>query len=293
MMQRKQITGHLLALLCVLVWGTTFVVSKSLLEHLQPVQLMLARFTIAYLALWVICPQWHFDWREEWRFLLMALFSNTFYCWAENTALTMTQASNVSILVSTSPIIAAVLMRIFHKSERLSGRQAAGFGVAFAGVILVVCNGAIALRLRPLGDLLALLAACSWAAYGMLLRRWGGAYKGALITRKLMFYGILTVLPLVLIDGTPVDFSALATVENAAKLAYLGLVGSALCYLCWGVAVQRIGVLRANLYIYMVPLVTLLAGALVLHEAVTWIGMVGILLVISGMVLGTLTTKEK
>ena len=293
MTERKYIEGHLLALLCVLVWGSTYVVSKSLLDHLQPVQLMLARFVIAYIALWIICPKWYFRWREEWRFLLMALFSNTLYCWAENTALTLTQASNVSILVSTSPIVAAVLMSVLHKDERLSRRQSAGFCVAFVGVILVVCNGVIALRLRPMGDMLALLAACSWATYGLLLRRWGGEYKGALITRKLMFYGIVTVLPMVLADGTAVDFAALLTAGNIAKVAYLGLVGSALCYLCWSVAVQRIGVLRANLYIYMVPLVALLAGVLVLHETVTWIGVAGILLVISGMALGTLRGTQK
>ena len=56
---------------------------------------------------------------------------------------------------------------------------------------------------------------------------------------------------------------------------------------------QRIGVLRANLYIYMVPLVALLAGVLVLHETVTWIGVAGILLVISGMVLGTRQGTQK
>ena len=56
---------------------------------------------------------------------------------------------------------------------------------------------------------------------------------------------------------------------------------------------QRTGVLRANLYIYMVPLVALLAGVLVLHETVTWIGVAGILLVISGMVLGTRQGTQK
>lgn len=284
-MERKK--GHLLAVFCVLVWGSTFVVSKSLMAHLRPVQLMLFRFILAYAVLWVIHPKWQFHWREEGRFLAMAVFANTLYAWAENTALTMTHASNVSILVSTSPILTAVALAMLGKGESPSRRQALGFATAFLGVVLVVCNGALTLRVRPVGDLLALLAAGSWAAYGMLLRRWGGAYSSVLITRKLMFYGILTVLPLVAVERTPVDLPALLTLENGAKLAYLGLVGSGLCYLCWGEAVRRIGVLRANLYIYLVPLVTLLASAAVLHEPVTAMGGAGIALVLSGMVLGT------
>ena len=291
-MRERQASGHLMALICVVVWGSTFVVSKSLLEHLQPIQLMLLRFTLAYIALWVIHPKWYFRWKEEWRFLLMALFANTLYCWAENTAITLTQTTNVSILVSTTPIITAVVMAVFHRDERLSRGQALGFGIAFCGVVLVVFNGAVALHVRPAGDLLALLAAASWSAYGMLLRRWSGEYDSVLITRKLMFYGALTVLPLVLATGFPEDVTGLLTWANAAKLGYLGFVGSALCYLFWGRAVQRLGVLKANLYIYMVPLVTLLVGAAVLHERVTLMGAAGIALVIGGMVLGTLRSGE-
>ena len=186
-MKNKFNAGHLMALICVLVWGSTFVVSKELLRFLQPVQLILMRFAMAYIALWFVCPKFYFKPREEWRFVLMALFANTLYCWAENTAISLTQASNVSILVSTTPIMTAVVMALFHKEEKLSGRQIGGFGIAFAGVVLVVFNGAITLKLNPAGDMLALLAAALWAAYGFLLRRWSPYYDSALITRKLRF----------------------------------------------------------------------------------------------------------
>ena len=290
-MKQKESSGHLMALGCVLVWGSTFVVSKGLMDILQPVQLMLIRFILAYAAMWIIHPRWYFHWREEWRFLLMALFANTLYYWAENTALTLTQTSNVSILVSTTPIVTA-LLAVIRKEERLSRNQAIGFGIAFVGVVLVVFNGAVSLQVRLGGDLLALVSSVSWAIYGILLRRWSGEYNSALITRKLMFYGILTTLPLVIADVHPIDFTALLTWENGVKLMYLSFVGNAMCYLLWSTAVQRIGVLKANLYIYMVPLVTLLVSALVLHETITLMGVAGILLVIGGMILGTVQGKK-
>ena len=151
-MKQKESSGHLMALGCVLVWGSTFVVSKGLMDILQPVQLMLIRFILAYAAMWIIHPRWYFHWREEWRFLLMALFANTLYYWAENTALTLTQTSNVSILVSTTPIVTA-LLAVIRKEERLSRNQAIGFGIAFVGVVLVVFNGAVSLQVR-LGGIL-------------------------------------------------------------------------------------------------------------------------------------------
>lgn len=281
-----------MALICVSVWGSTVVVSKGLLLSLSPVQLMFLRFVFAYGAMWFICPKWFFRWREEWRFLVLALFSNTLYYLAENTALTLTQTTNVSILVSTAPIFTAVILACLHKEERLTRRQILGFGVAFSGVILVVFDGDGALKLNFLGDLLALGAAVSWAVYGIFLRRWSDQYDTALITRKLMFYGTLTTLPLVMAEVAPVDLAAVFTLKNVAKLLYLSLIGNAACYLLWGNAVKTIGVLSANLYIYMVPIVTLLVSAVALGESVSLSGLVGIALVILGMILGTLSEKD-
>ncbi|MBQ2959749.1 MAG: DMT family transporter [Oscillospiraceae bacterium] len=292
-MKQTQNHGHLMALICVLIWGSTFVVSKQLLVFLQPVQLMLLRFAMAYIALSFVYPKFYFKPKEEWRFLLMALFANTLYCWAENTAITLTQASNVSILVSTSPIMTAVTMALLHKEERLKRMQLLGFAIAFAGVVLVVFNGAVSLHLNPAGDMLALLAAALWAAYGFLLRRWSGIYDSVLITKKLMFYGFLSTLPLVLMQGKPIDFGSLFVLENLLMLAFLGLVGSAGCYMLWSIAVKKIGVLSANLYINMIPLVTLLVSAAALGEKITLMGLCGMVLVISGMVLGTVEFKNK
>ena len=60
--------------------------------------------------------------------------------------------------------------------------------MAFFGVILVVFNGSITLKVQPVGDLLALLAAASWAVYGILLRRWSSLYDGVLITKAYVLW---------------------------------------------------------------------------------------------------------
>lgn len=287
-MRQNEKLGHLMAIVCVTIWGSSFVVSKGLMKFLNPVQLILLRFGLAYGLLWILYPKWYFRWKEEWRFLAMAIFANTLYYWAENTALTLTQTANVSILVSTSPIITALILAVFRKEERLTKKQTLGFAVAFGGVVLVVLNGAFMLQVNPAGDLLALVAAASWAVYGMLLRRWTDTYESLLLTRKLMFYGILTVLPLVLLDNQPIDMEKLLTISAMVKLSYLAFVCGAGCYLLWSGAVKRIGILQSNLYIYMVPLVTLIVSALVLSETVTPMGIAGILFVIIGMIFGTI-----
>lgn len=92
-------------------------------------------------------------------------------------ALTMTNAANVSIPVSTTPIMTAVALSLLPGGERPIKNQIIGFGVAFAGVVLVVFNGKGSFELSIGGDMLALLSALSWVVYGIMLRKWGGKYE--------------------------------------------------------------------------------------------------------------------
>ena len=288
---RKQLKGHLLSILCVIAWGTSFLVSKSLMEKITPVQLMFLRFVIAWLAIWGIYPKWVFNWREEGQFIVLSLVGNTLYYLAENSALRLTLASNVSILVSAAPIASAVLLRVFEHDERLSRRQMAGIGIAFFGVLFVVFNGVFVLKLNPLGDLLALVAAFFWALYGFLAKRIMDRYDTFLSTRKLMFYGMITTAPMLLCEGGNLTGIGLLKINDVCGLLYLGLICSALCYLMWNEAISEIGAMKANLYVYAVPVVTMIASAVFLDEAITWGGAIGVVLVIGGMMLSSLTGR--
>lgn len=193
--------GHLCALFCVIVWGITFIVSAKLLVVFTPIQTMLMRFFVAYLVLWVLHPKWYFRWQDEVAFLLMSIFSNTLYFMAENTAITYTQSSNVSILVSTAPVLTAILLALTPGSEKPTRNTVLGILVALVGMVMVVLNGAVVLKLNPIGDLLSVGAALSWAVYSLILQRYSSRFSSYLISRKLMFYGILTTLPLLAMGG--------------------------------------------------------------------------------------------
>ena len=286
--RNSPLTGHLFAIFCVTAWGTSFLISKSLMTKLMPAQLMWLRFVIAYLAMWVVCPRWLFLGKEEWRVLLLSLIGNTLYFFSENTALQLTQATNVSILVSSAPILSILLLRFFRQRDRISGRKLIGIFLAFLGVLLVVFNGVFVLKLNPIGDALALMAALFWALYGFLAKPILERYDSALVTRKLMFYGILTSAPLLLAEEKSFMVLRLLTLRDLFGLLYLGLICSALCYLLWNRALDRLGALTTNLYVYAVPLVTMLASALFLRETITGIGMLGIVLVVGGMMLSSL-----
>ena len=290
----KTTLGHIFAIVTILVWGTSFLASKKLLQVCTPLQLMFLRFSVAYVALWILYPHWRFEGIKELRFLLMALFSNTLYFLCESTALNLTQTGNVSVLVSSAPLLTAAWLCLIRRKEQLTGRQSAGFIVAFLGMVLVVFNGVFILKLNPLGDLLALGGGACWATYTVMLSKWGEEYDSALISRKMMFYGILTSGVLLLFSGQSLPVRQVATtVPLPWLLLYLGVISSCFTYTLWGQATKWLGPLKTGIYINGNPLVALVASALVFHERVTLWGAIGIALVIGGLILGTLNPRKK
>ena len=283
-MKHERLTGYAFALFTIIVWGSTFISSKILLTTYTPAQIMLTRFLLAYAALWLLRPRrMALSWRQELSFIVLGLTGCSVYFYTENSALTYTLASNVSIIVAAAPIFTAILAHLLGQ-ERFHRGTLLGFLVAFSGVILVVCNGTFVLKLNPRGDLLALAAAGCWAVYSVLLRHVSQGLDPVLVTRRTMFWGILTALPIVILEGAPYPLSPLFTPVVAGNLLFLGLIGSALCFVLWNKAFRLLGVVTTNNFLYLNPFVTVVAARLVLREPISPLALLGAILITAGVV---------
>ncbi len=283
---------HLLAIITSVIWGTTFVSTKILINYgLRPEEIMLYRFVIAYIGIFLLVPRPLFarNLRDELLFVLAGITGGSFYFLAENTALRYTLASNVSILISTTPLMTAMLAHYLFGKEQKTGGEALtrrffyGSLVALLGVFLVVLNGRFLLKVNPLGDALTLLAALFWALYSMVLRKFGNHYSALFITRKVFFYGIVTILPVFVFSPMQIDWNLLMQPVVAANLLFLSVVASLACYLVWNIVVRKLGVVSATNYIYLNPVSTLITSFLVLSEQITPIAIVGSALVLYGV----------
>lgn len=277
--------GHLLALLTIIIWGTTFVATKTLLRDYDALQIMLMRFFLAWVLLLLLTRRIEkpVSLKEEAGIFALSLSGVSLYYFFENTALTYTLASNVSIILAAAPIFTAVLAHIFTKDEKLNGRIWAGFVIAIAGVVLVVFNGTYVLKLNPLGDALSILAALSWGVYSVLLKGYVGRYDSLSLTRRMAFYAVIVTAPFATWGkGLPSPLPLLKA-ENLFCLLFLGLLGSALCYVAWNRAIERIGLVNTNNYIYLNPFITMVAAAIVLDEKITGAGFVGAVLIVGGI----------
>lgn len=287
-MEPRRTAGHLAALITILIWGTTFLSTKVLLAVLQPVEILFFRFLLGLLALLLACPRRlkGTTRRQELTFAGAGLCGVCLYYLLENVALTYTLASNVGVILSVAPFFTALLShRSADRAGLLGPGFVAGFGVAMAGIVLLSVSDS-AVRINPAGDLLALLAAFVWACYSLLSRKIGSyGYPVLLTTRRVFCYGLLFLLPALPLSGFRWDLERLAEPVYGLNLLFLGLGASALCFVTWNVAVERLGAVRTSLYIYLVPVITVAASALILGEPVTGRTVAGTALTLAGLLL--------
>ena len=298
-MKQPRFRYHLLALLVVAIWGVTFVCTKVLIgAGMHPAAIFFCRFTIAYTGLWGYTlvkrkpfRLWN-GWKEEAVFLLLGITGGSLYFLTENTALVYTQASNTAFLVGSAPLLTALLTLLYARFGK--GRFAQGLEkirpgwpliggtvLALTGMALMVFEGS-RLQLSAKGDFLAIGAALCWAVYSLFMGEMTRAYGTLTATRKVFFYGLLTILPF--LGGCRSSFSPEILGQTAvwSNLLFLGLVASLVCFLIWNLVIDRLGNVTSTNYVYLNPIFTLLSAMVFLGERMTLMAAVGSAAILAG-----------
>lgn len=278
--------GHIEALVTILIWGTTFISTKVLLNSFSPIEILFFRFIIGYLALWLVCPHKlkSNNKKEELYFASAGLCGITLYYLCENVALTYTLASNVGVIISIAPFFTALFNFIFLKGEKPQLRFFVGFIIAIIGIYLISFSSDTTLQLNPLGDILAVIAAIIWAAYSTITKKVSTfGYNTLQTTRRSFFYGIIFMIPILFIMDFKLDLGRFMHMKNYLNILYLGLGASAMCFVTWNCAVKILGSVKTSVYIYMVPVITTITSVIILHEQITWIAACGIILTLIGL----------
>lgn len=273
-MNKRATQGHLAALITIFIWGTTFISTKVLLEGLQPIEILFIRFFMGFLILLLVYPKrLHVNnKKQEIVFALAGLSGVCLYYLLENIALTYTLAANVGVIISVAPFFTAIVSHLITKDEKLKINFFIGFLIAMIGIFCISFNGQDALEINPMGDVLALIAAFVWAIYSVLTRKitqYG--YNTVQTTRRVFAYGLVFMLPALFIFGFDVQAETLFSMTTLFNLIYLGAGASALCFVTWNIAVRALGAVKTSVYIYMVPVITVVTSVLVLQEKITWI----------------------
>ena len=282
--------AHIGALLTASAWGSSFLSTKVLMESggLTPVEMYVYRFLAAYLVLLLFTFRniRSKSWRDELTFLLCGVCAGSLYFITENYALRLTTAGNVSLLASISPIFTTILVAVMYR-QRIQPGVMIGSIVSFIGAGCIIFSHGESIEFRPTGDLLAISASFSWAIYTMAIKRVLPLYNGFFVTRKLFFYGVITAVPLMFVNPSPSHLHLLwnfAEPQYIMNFLFLVLICSLAAYLIWNEVMRILGPVSTNNYLYLQPLVTMIAAYFILGENIYLLGYVGCVLIIGGLV---------
>jgi drug/metabolite transporter (DMT)-like permease len=194
-------------------------------------------------------------------------------------------ATNAALLIVVEPLTLVALGPLVL-GERLTRREAAGAAVAVVGAVLVVLNGVPGVTLEVLprwrGDLLLVLSGVAYASYSLLGRTVLTDSNAAAITARSIVWGAVVMAPLAALEWAA-GARPVATPSAIVGTLYLAFVITAGAYLVWNWALARVEAARAAPFLTIQPVVGALLGAVVLGEPVTRFTGIGGALVVLGL----------
>jgi drug/metabolite transporter (DMT)-like permease len=153
------------------------------------------------------------------------------------------------------------------------------------GILLIHINGTHALKLNPKGDLLAILAGVVWGLYSVLIRKLTQFHYNTCRSRAEGFSMDSSSCSRRLSSRISNGIWGACPPQNLFNILFLGLCASALCFASWNWAIKVLGVIRSSVYIYLGPVVAVIASALILSERITPLAILGTALTLSGLLI--------
>ncbi len=278
----------------VLIWAGSFIFIKVGLREIPPITLALIRFTVAFPALAVISffsknrKKVNIKWRKDfYSFTVLALTGVTLLYIFQFYSLKFTTAAAGAIIINTTVIFMALLSAAFLR-ESLNKRRFLGILLAFLGVFIVMSQGSLGVfgfePLELVGGILMIISALCWAIYTVLSKKVLRVYS-PLTTNAIVFgLGTLYLIPFSLIES-PLEVLSRASWHAWSSILYLGILSSAVAYVLWSKALTRLETAKVGVFLYGIPVLTMILSYFFLDEAFTQTGILGLILVISGVYL--------
>jgi drug/metabolite transporter (DMT)-like permease len=287
----SETANRLKALAAALFWGVSFVATKAALREVQPLTIIVLRFGMGVLILFLAVWQAHLvrtvRGRDLFLVALLGAIGVAIHQGLQVTGLELTSASSMAWLVALNPVFTAILAWMFL-SEVFGPLKILGLAIAFLGAIAVVTEGTLSPETLHLpsttGDMLALASALNWAVFSVASKPLLGRLPPKLMMAYVMLIGWLMVLPFWGVGHGWNEISHL-TATGWVAIGFLGVFCSGVAYIFWYDALAEIDASQAAAFIYIEPLVTVVVAAMVLSEAFTLATILGGLTILVGVYL--------
>ena len=292
-MKSKIMKGNIFAIITLFAWDFTYIVGKNLLKELEPVQILLFRFTLVSLLSAILnINEYHKkDIREEGKFIMVG-FLIFLYFILENNGLKLTTASNIGFILGTLPFFSSIVAHFFTKDEKITKALILGFTVSMIGVRIISFSNGISVKIK--GDILMLLAVIVWSFYSLCLKKYKFKYSAYYVTKKTFSYASIFLILYMLISKSSFPDISKIDIKMGLGIAYLVIVASFLGFIFWGKAIKYIGIVKTSNYLYFSPINVMFFSYIFLGEEITVQKIIGGgFILLGGFILKKKTKKIK
>ena len=273
-----------------LVWGMNFSLIKGALVDLGPMTFTVIRFALASLSLFGVLIAMGVPLRvsrgDRLPLFGLGLSGIALYSIFFMLGLARTSASNSALLISLSPLFAALIQAV-GKKERLGGMAVFGLLLAAAGAVLIIRDrpGDLSFSVDRLkGDLLTLCASALWATYTLSARPVLARHDPVKVTAYAMAAGTILLLPYGAGEILRQDWPGIS-LSSWGSLLFSAFVAGGAAYSLWYDGVKQLGATRTAVYHFLVPVVAVLFAAIVFGERITTFQVAGGIAILSGVAL--------
>lgn len=294
---RKSIIAYVSIIFSMIFWGISFVWTKELLNANFPVFLILTiRLAIASLLMFSVFKLMgkleRIEKTDLPKFFLLALFEPFLYFIGENFSMHFVDASFAAIMIALLPIVNPIALHIFNK-DKIGWNLLFGAVISVIGIMIMSINPEGEIKISWQGTLLLLLAVFAGSGYSVILSRLINKYNPITITTTQNIVGILYFLPCLLIFDLDKISSVVWTKDAILSLVFLAIFCSAGAFMLYSYSAKLLSVIKVSIFTNAIPVVTIIVAIILGQELFSFLKVLGILIVVSGLLLSQFGFKKR
>jgi drug/metabolite transporter (DMT)-like permease len=290
---------YVLLALTAFFWGSSWIVVKSLTADLDPILIATGRFLLVSLmfipvALWLHLKGERLEGKDVGMLILLGIFGVVLLYILQYSGVNLTTAINASLMTTFNPAVTLLLSSFFLR-EKIDFKKVAAILIAFLGAFLVITNGDMNFGTKMsdiTGSILSLLSTCCWAVYTVMSKKAVGSHSAIFLVVYASIFGTMLLLPVALLTPTAPRLLSLS-LHDAGWLFYLAVTCTVFGYFAWSYSLERIDASQAAIFIYLVPLSSILLSYIFLGEHLAPYSALGVLLIFAGVYYSTREGSEK
>jgi drug/metabolite transporter (DMT)-like permease len=280
-------------ILAVIFWSGAFIAGKYSIKEFPPFTLTFLRFSIAFIVIFFFMVKFEKNWKIKLKdtpyFIFLGIIGMFGYHVLFFIALKYTTVINSSLIGAALNPLTTTLLAVFLLKDKLSFKKAGWISLSIIGAFLTITEGNLKLLFQSginVGDLCMIIAVLCWAVYTVASKKVSLKFPPLVIITYSFLFCSLILIPFALMER-PWTFLGKTSSTGWLSILYMAIFPSVIGFLIQQISVKKIGPRRTSMFIFLVPVFSIILSVLILKEVFHPIKIFSSLLIIIGVYFST------